>query len=1044
MDNKEPCSSRISEIIFAEASAGSGKTFALAKRYLELLFTNCPAGQIPLRNILAITFTNKATVEMKERILEFLKRIAFDTFENPEQEKEIFSALGVERNFAKNKASSIIDTLIEHYNFFQVQTIDSFINALLLGSALNIDRSASFKIKTDYSQYLSYCLDLVIEEAATNSHVYDFFEEFLEHYLSVQNRTGWFPKDDILKFIDSLFSLTNKYGFNFVLFPGEGADVVKNKKHLYARIEELAKNFPDGFNASRAKSICSFLEKNDAVFDTAGIPAAFVASQVPMNKNKEAPAQFSKQWVAINHKLIETLELDAAIFYNPYIKLLAFIFGFFQTVSKKEDILFLGELNHKARLLFGEEGITVAELYYRLATRFHHYLIDEFQDTSNLQWRNLQTMVEEALSTGGSLFCVGDKKQAIYRFRGGEAELFEQVKQEFSHYNVSLKNLSKNWRSQKTIVDFNNQVFSQENLSAALSVSQITEKLSDAPGEVKQILEVFKDATQQACPENRHGYVYVERIEEKNKEERDQIMQPKIVALLHSLTENNRFAYDDIAILARDNDEVESVTSWLLTSGIPVESEKTLNVLENPLIREVISFLKFLHSPVDDLSFAAFILGEIFSKSCSVSNTEITEFIFNVHKDALRNSDASLYRLFRQRYTAIWESHMEDFFKTVGFISPYELTAAIFSTFEVYKNFSQAQGFFMKFLELIKRTEDEYTGLEDFLGYLNQAQLEDLYVTVTEGKAVKVLTIHKAKGLEFPVVIIPFLRMEINPETVGKGTSSYVMENERRLVRITEKHREFSLPLARIYSQNYRKACIDEFNALYVALTRPQHELYVFVPAKSDNEKNKARFLIPEHIRELGKKMTYERKAKDKQPLIRIESSTYKDWIMSLKDEFGDINYIRNREKILDGTILHTFLSKIPNCAHEDLEALLHEATEFTKTKFPQLRDISGYRKRIEALIHKKELKDIFYCTAAKIFCEKDVVNAFGDLKRIDRLILREQEAWVIDYKSSALEKETHSLQVAQYMQIVEQIYPGKRIKGFLLYLDELRMEEVV
>ncbi|MDD5194446.1 MAG: UvrD-helicase domain-containing protein [Candidatus Omnitrophica bacterium] len=1043
MDNKDPAS-HISEIIFVEASAGSGKTFALAKRYLELLINSQTAPEhIPLRNILAITFTNKATVEMKERILEFLKRIAFNLFNNPDQEREIFSSLALEKSFAQDRARRIMDKLIEHYNFFQVQTIDSFVNAILLGSALNIDRSSSFQIKTSYSRYLAYCLDLVIEEASRNDQVYDFFEEFLEHYLLVQNATGWFPKEDILKLIESLFRLTNKYGWFFLIQPGKGSDVIAQKKHIYAQIENLSQNFPEGLNAARANSILSFLKKNVPIFDTADIPSSFASSNIPMNKKKDAPDRISKQWAKINKELREMLEMDAKIFYNPYLKLLTLIFSFFQMVSKKEDILFLEELNHKARLLFDEEHVTVAELYYRLATRFRHYLIDEFQDTSVLQWHNLETMVAEALANGGTLFCVGDKKQAIYRFRGGEAELFEQVKKSFSHYYVKPRYLCENWRSQKTIVDFNNRIFSRENLKIALSVPDVSEKLGESSSRLEQILDVFKDTAQRSREENTGGYVYVERIDAKNKEERDKIMQPKILNLLNSLIQDSRFKYEDIALLAKDNEEVELITSWLLSAGLPVESEKTLNVLENPLIKEVTSFLRFLHKPVDDLSFASFIMGEIFSKASNISTTEITDFIFKLHKEKKVRADFSLYRIFREHYKEIWEKYIEEFFKNVGFISHYELTASFFERFSVYEKFPRAQGFFMKFLELIKKAEDEYPGLGEFLAYLKDARPEDLYVSVTAPLSLKVLTIHKAKGLEFPVVIIPFLRMEVEPETVGKGTSSYVVEAPRSLVRITKKHREFSQELAQIYYDNYRKACIDELNALYVALTRPKYELYVFIPERSDNEKNNVRFIIPEEIKELGQKITYAQKTKADNPLMQISPSTYKDWINSIKEEFGSINTISNRKEIIDGIVLHAILSKITNCIDGDFEEIFKGALVFAKNKFTNIDKWPAYQAEVLASLHKEEMHDIFYVKDGQVFCEKELVNNFGDLKRIDRLIVKNSQVWIVDYKSSAKEKEASLAQVIEYMRIIGEIYPGKKARGFLVYLDEAKIEEV-
>ncbi len=1052
MNNKNFSQPQSSEVIVVEASAGSGKTYALVKRYLQLLI-NPPftLEQNILRSILAITFTNKATVEMKERILEFLKRIAFNEFVSKEQEEEIYSSLGVNKEFARQKACHIMNELVQHYSFFQVQTIDSFINTLLLGCALHIDRSASFKIKRDYDQYLIYCLDLVIEKAATDKQVLEFLEDFLYHYLFIENQQGWFPKDKILSLMISLFELSNRYGSLFHESKGNIKDVIKKKIVLFAKIKELAENFPEGLNKYAQDSIKKFIDKGNNIFKISDLPNKFQQALVPMNKNSDCPPEYKKKWEQIHKEIKKIIELDAILFYNPYIKLFNELLDFLQSISKKEDVLFLSELNHKARYLFGEGGLSVAELYYRLATRFKHYLIDEFQDTSILQWRNLEIMIEEALSTGGSLFYVGDKKQAIYRFRGGEAGLFDDVQQKFYNFNVANEYLSKNWRSQKEIVEFNNQVFLRENLDRALNISGINEKLMlsehpvDGRQAVDEILNVFKDTTQQYIQNNIYGYVCVRRLEEKNQEERNEIMQKEIVDLIKELRQ--RFSYEDIAILSVNNEEVELITSWLLEARIPVESEKTLNILENSLVKELVVFLKFLQSPIDNLSFAAFILGEIFSAVTGIEQKELQNFIFNLHIENKINSGITLYNLFRQKYSKVWDEYIDKFLRSVGFVSPYEMLISIYQQFNLLEKFKDNQAFFMKFLELIKAKEDEYVGLAEFLLYLEHAQQEDLYVNITRSGSVKILTIHKSKGLEFPVVIIPFLRIDINPETGGKGTSSYVVEDPNDglvLMHIPQNYPLYSEQLRKIYTEAYKKACIDELNEMYVALTRAQYELYVFIPQRSATGKNKAQFIIPEDIKEKGYKRIYEKKKEGiDQPLEKIPVSKYKDWIELVKKEFGSAGDVKNRKNILQGEVLHTMLSLIGNCYDANLEDIISNAVKNTQIRYSFITDFSDYAKKIRSILNKEELKKIFYVPDGEIFCEKEVVNCFGDIKRIDRLIIKKEEIWVIDYKSNRENEEMHHNQMQEYVDIICQIYPKYQVKGYLVYLDEMMIEQI-
>ncbi|MBU2102879.1 MAG: UvrD-helicase domain-containing protein, partial [Candidatus Omnitrophica bacterium] len=815
---------------------------------------------------------------------------------------------------------------------------------------------------------------------------------------------------------------------------------IKRKRQLFAQIGKLAQYIGEGLHGSRAKSIRSFLERSEPTFLIDRIPNVFIYPNPPMNKGKDPSREFLNLWGQVHQGLRELVELDAAVFYNPYILLLERIAYFFQDISKKDDVLFLEELNHKARGLFGEGGITVAEIYYRLATRFHQYLIDEFQDTSILQWQNLSPMIQEALSCGGSLFYVGDTKQAIYRFRGGEAELFSHVGHELSSYNVRNDVLSKNWRSQRAIIEFNNRVFSRENLAHAITLDEITEKFSNVSEECRHILDVFSDAQQSWREDHQFGYVYVERLAEEDTQKRENLMRTKTLQLLAQLVE--RFSYQDIAILARGNDEVELVTSWLLEAGIPVESEKTLNVLENSLIKEVIAFLRFLHSPPDDLSFAAFILGDIACRASGISRQVITDFIFTLRTEK-KLGVSPLYRYFRERWPGAWDSLIDEFFRSVGFLSHYELTTAFFERFSVYESFSDTQAFFMKFLELIKATEEDHVDLGGFLSYCASARDDELYVSVAGASAVRVITIHKAKGLEFDVVIVPFLRMEVNPETAGKGTSSYVSPEDFRLVRITERHRYFSQRLRDIYSYNYRKACIDELNAIYVALTRPRYELYIFVPAiASGNEKNKARFLIPEDITEIGAKRTYSDSARPTQASVVISPSRYKDWAAAIRDEFGDASSIRNRKKILEGNVVHAILSRIGNCLGCEVIELIAGALGYAQGEFPG-ENIAGYRQTIQDLIRAPALYDFFFLEAGEVFCEKEFVDATGNLRRIDRLIVRTDEVIVVDFKTSGEITENARVQVQHYIRMMGDIYPGRGVRGYLVYVESKEAIEV-
>ncbi len=1026
------------QIAVVEASAGSGKTYALAKRFLQLLINKSVPAADSLQTILAITFTNKAACQMKERILEILKNLALDSFSNQFQKKDIVDALGVDYRFARQRAHLLIEEIIRCYNFFQVKTIDSFINYLLLGCALHTQRSAAFTIKRNYKESLAYALDLLIDKSTSNQSLNEELNLFLRHYLFVENRAGWFPKNQILELMVSLFELANRHGREFSHYQANTEMLLKEKAIAYKRIKELSSDLDSGLNKNVRKSILNFVCQQNEYFDIASLPKSLAKVRPSLNKGAKEDKKFFDKWKKIHQQVRRVAEIEAEAAYNPYIKIFNQVSAILESFSKKEDVLFLSQLNCQARFLFGQKGLTVAEIYYRLATRLRHYLIDEFQDTSRLQWNNLKLMVEEALSSGGTFFYVGDKKQAIYRFRGGESGLFDKIKENLSYYRPTLLQLTKNWRSQKQIVEFNNFLFSSQNLSRFIKNSKISQELK-RKDHLTKIADNFSDSTQSWRKENCFGYVYVEKLNEDNQNQRNEIVKEKLAKLICDL--RKRFNLSDIALLTRDNQEVELLTNWLLKEGIPSESEKTLNVLEHPQIKEIISFLKFLYSPIDDLSFASFVLGEIFQKKSGLNKEEIKDFLFCLSHQKDKKK-VSLYRQFAICFPGVWEKLVAPFFKTVGFVSCYELLVAIYRCYEVSAKFSYLQAFFKKFLQLCDDSQEEKAGLWGFLSYLENPDPEKLYLDVAAADAIKILTIHKAKGLEFPVVVIPFLRMDISAETGTKQTKSYLeycRKANLRLLRITKEQKKYSQRLADIYQENFKQGCIDELNNVYVALTRPKNELYAFIPRKSGNSINQASFLIEEEKIERGEKNKYF--SLSLQPKIKkIGASLYKEWSSHLNEEFSEGGAKKERSKLREGTLFHQALAYLGDCTQADLDESISLAVKEVEAKFA-IQDPSFYRNKLKEIITHKNLKDLFFQPEATIFCEREFVDKNGNTKRVDRLLVFKDRVLIIDYKLAYLFSEDIHFQLRKYKEIIADLYPGKEIEAAVVYLDQLRKE---
>ncbi|MCM8781033.1 MAG: UvrD-helicase domain-containing protein [Candidatus Omnitrophica bacterium] len=1043
-------------IYVVEASAGSGKTHVLAKRYIQLLMSpELKLEEVPLRDILAITFTNKAAIEMKERILEFLKKIALDKFDNEQERNDILQGIFMDERFIQKKAYLIMEEIIKNYNFFQVQTIDSFINSLLSGCAFRLGLSSTFKIKDALADYLVYSFDRFIDRAGEDKQTFSTLESFLRQYIYLENKTSWLPKQNIISVILSLFDVINTYPGKFLKFPVQKDYIFAKRKTILKLMQKLYKDLPVATNERFRHSLENFLSEHREGFDIDDIISFFDNREFPIKKGYPLDQSIVRLWQTIRKNIKDLSELESRAIFNSYIDIFEQVSLELHNLAVKEDLVFLQELNKQARLLFEDEAITVPELYYRLATRLRHFLIDEFQDTSILQWINLFPMVEEAISTGGSLFYVGDKKQAIYRFRGGEVGLFDWTKEYFKDFNLRYESLNKNFRSQKEIVEFNNEIFSPDNLRRFLQDSQRqnrNEIIKFSPQEVEDIIKGFYDSKQSIQPQNAAGYVRVEQLDSDDKESLLEDIKERLISLIKEL--KHRFAYRDITVLTRKNEDVKLMTEWILRQGIPVESEKTLNIRENPFIKELVSFLRFLNSPIDDLSFASFILGEIFSSVSGIANHRLHEFIFDQNLKRHAKTESYLYREFRNAFSSVWDELIEEFFKSVGFIPLYELVVSIIERFKILENFPDYQGFFMRFLELIKKKESDYPTLALFLEYFEHAREDELYVYVADSDAIKILTIHKAKGLEFPVVILPFVELEfkIGAARSPRATNFIIQKDEDtifgsgiRLLRLKKRYTVYSAKLREEYKKEYIKVIVDELNSTYVAFTRAKEEMYIFIPKKLSRIDNPARFLIAFESLERGRPSIRcpEKKQMARVPIIDIAPNHYKDWITFLREEFRDEIQLKNIDRIKRGEILHHILSYIGNLIGEDIEKVLQKATENTHRQFYFVKDFTEYTITIRRLLDDTKTRKFFFIPQAEVYQEKEIVDTSGNTKRIDRLIVSSDEVWVIDYKSAKDSLEEYHRQIREYINLFKELYPRHKVRGFLVYLEEIDVEEV-
>jgi ATP-dependent exoDNAse (exonuclease V) beta subunit len=1013
------------EICVVEASAGSGKTYALAKRYVQLILhlTRLHAAP-PIHSILAITFTNKAAFEMKERILKFLKELALGCM--PAREcAEILDPVGMTPQEAQKAAAKVMDMILRHYNYFQVQTIDKFINGLLVSSAFQIGLTANFRIKTSSREYWTLALDSLIDEARSNAAVRKIFDDFLTSMLLVESRSAWLPKDVVLDTIEQLFAEYNTYAKDFMRGGSRPEDMLRTKTKVLADVRSFVERMPEGVHATFAKSLRKFVEAHDKGFRfSPGMSAYFEPGKgIPPTKTLVLEPWHEEQWDKIQKGFVRAADEEVRHLYDPYIEIFAQVRQRLIEACRREDIVFLSELNAKARLVY-DEGIAPEELYYRLATRFEHYLFDEFQDTSILQWDNLRVLPEDAIARGGSLFYVGDKKQAIYAFRGGETRLFDDISAAYDApgYHLTKRHLNTSRRSHEKVVAFNNEVFSLKNLEALMrACSRKDELLIPArPEDFRELTRVYEGARQEVVHVVPEGCVRVELLQGPDKELVHEDAKPRVMARLKEL--RTRFALGDIAILVRKNQDVEDVTRWLLEEGVPSSSERTLNIKEHVLVGEVIAFLTFLLSPVDDAAFGEFMTGRIFAAASGISADDLRDTVL-----AWRQTKREpLYRAFQRAFPSAWDAFIAEFFKNAGLYPVYETVSSFYRRMRCLENFPDDQGFLMHILDLVKINEDEFPDMAAFLARYEVMEGDDLYVDVVGAEAVQVMTVHKAKGLEFRAVIIPFLTM-----TLQRGRSSqkkalnYTLRREEgglALYHFNEQHTAYS-QLAEELSVDEKMAMFfSELNNAYVALTRAACEMYVFIPPRAGQAVNLALHLIPEAAYSLGAPaLSYpEKKADHAGTPCELVPPLCRDWIAFLKDEFKEEGELSHRKEREQGEVYHAAL------AVGDVD-IVDEAIK---------RDVAQFKAA-------EKIKPFFEAAGAEVFVEKEFVDDKGITRRMDRVLVFKKEVWVIDFKLTISGGGKGRDQVQEYKKILAEIYPGQVVKGFLAFIQEREVLEI-
>lgn len=996
--------------IILKASAGSGKTTALTERFVCFLLSD----SIPnnsLKNILAITFSNNAAYEMKSRIIDLLKSLYCKEESVLNKFSEI---LGLSSEEVSTKAGQVIEEILNNYSDFQVKTIDSFMTSIFKASAIDFDYNPDFEVLMNNESLMRYSYDLFLKDVEESSPMADFFKEIIEIISSNSSTYLWNPSDRIFDEITKLHSKIYSTHKDFISLREEIEKKEKIKVELEEKMQNLLKEILNsGLEISKSSKILDDFKrilKNKSFHELFGKGVKRPPINKPKDKNLlERYLRIQDLWNDFYEKVAEYAFYYARTFYIPYLEVYQNFTDLLNQIKQREFKIFIEDINKILSQYLN--NLIVPEIYFRLGERIHHFFIDEYQDTSPLQWNNLRFLIENALAENGSLFVVGDTKQAIYRFRGADYKIMKALEEEevFPSAKKIVQTLDKNYRSKQKIVDFVKEFF----MNKVLNSSSYSE-----PAKYTGLHQCEQTVVNNLA----EGYVEIEVFNEDDEEDSN-IKQ----YLFKTISDIRRRGYllKDIAILAFKNEHVVTVTQWLNDLQLPFISYSSLDVRKRKVTHEILSLLRFLDSPIDDFSFSTFLLGDVFKNLVKKEGVEFypDQFLLK-HRE-----ESTLYKCFEKEFPQLWEKYFKQLFKLSGYLPVYDLLSVALSNFEVFDTMPEEEATFLKLLDLIKDFEEKgYGTIKELIEFFESPADDSIWNinAPAEIDAIQVMTIHKAKGLGFPVVFV-YLKNERE-----KRNKHIIHEAPEGIyfLKVTEKIAKKNEWLQQIREKEEKSEIADFLNTLYVAFTRAEDELYIL--GRIDKEPCFP-FDILSKYGKMGNKSFKE--------ALPLESSEVRAPHYPVMFDFSVSDEVIHFAEKNRGDFIHKLLEQIEYFNEETLEKL-DTQIEILNRDFRSNFSISEIKALIVDMMNHPDMRKFFARGHERVFNELEVIDKDGVIHRIDRLVVDKDSVTVIDYKTGYPQKE-HFSQVKLYMSIVSEIFKNKTIKGYLYYLDLREVKEV-
>jgi len=1025
------------------SSAGSGKTFTLTKAYLKLVLLDTSR----YHEVLAITFTNDAKDEMKNRIIEDLTLLA--------EGKHTDMRLAILKDFKdenvvniedvlSSRAETVLNSLLHDYTRFNVSTIDHFFAQLIRHLAKELHLNLGYELDIDSKKALSESIELLFAQA--DKKVLAWLQEFALDQM--ENEKGWDIRRNIEKlgkklfhesyldieeklsqnadklepFIKQLKNTVYNFKKNLVLHGKRGIDIANRhnlgqadfkNKMPYANMAKIASE-GSGYTKKPSKT---FMEATSLEnWHTKASDKIETISTARDAGMKDVHQTIVDMFSGTTY--IGFLEASAILNYIHSYGVLATLAQKVQEYRSTNNLLLISD---SAFIL--NKAIQKSEMpfiYEKIGAKYRYILIDEFQDTSAYQWQSLLPFVMNAVDDGGQLLIVGDVKQSIYGWRGGDMKLLlHQVEKDIKVNSDNIKTLDKNYRSGRNIIEFNNAFFTRAPEIVAMN------------SDLEQLLPEFKaaylDVVQQSTKEF-DGMVKLQFFESEEDNKWDEkAIRATIIEIENAL--GSGYSFSDILILTRKRAEASQVTNELLELGISAISEEALMITSSAKVQLIINALKYINNEKDLLAIAKF--NFFYAQVFKVQSKNLTE-------------------------------PTEKLVETAGLKSRpiYEIIEELILLLSIV---DEGDIYLQQLLDIaLHQTSKNSATLSLFLKWWDEESANEnargMAISLPGGEdAIKVMTIHKAKGLEYPIVILPLIDSAMAPMANSilwakplpeayENWGSLPLPFTKNLLETSFKH---------AYSDEYFRTALEALNLLYVAFTRAKERLIIFSnndskPPKTgsllaqvlDNveftfkakfNQEKTRFLLGEP-REKATTTTLKKLPSKLQK--RSSSSLSDKLVVNQKQTKLFLSFKSEKSsQVKEGLALHKAMSII-----SDYNTIEHVLDQLELEQLVDGKMKVELEKKIKNLFEEiPELKE-WFSSDYEVLNERKIIS-HGEISIPDRVMINDKKAIIIDYKRQQRDA-SHHIQIKKYAKLLL-VLGFEKVEMYLIYTTDGIMVEV-